>query len=927
MYGRHSTRQYPHANYFSLPINETPSNAASTGSTAAGAPSAEPAPAQGGFGQPPAAPGATQPPATAGAASPAAAGPRARVTAPQMPNPTEVSNAKRTDSGSPNVFTTFSPSVAVASAATPMYSADMPYLNAASMGVRSTQTMPQIPPSVLRPNVQFVDNGSAIPRFLRMTYNVLPADSTRASEVALPIAAVLTPLADVPDDSEAVMLVDHGEEGPVRCQRCRAYMTPYTTFTDGGSSFKCALCGRTTEVPTWYFSPVDITGTRADANSRPELTKGSVEYAISNKDYFTNGKTPKKPCICFVIDVSETSMRMNMLPVVIAAIKQALAQGQIQEKVAFLTYDHIVHFWDFSIPHGSSKMPAALFYADTSAMAAPRIPGMFVDYSDAEKKEMVDAFLDNLIPMMQAQHAFDAEQRRVSTDAGATVVTAALGAALQGACLMFKNMELFGRAILFNASFPTAAPGALIPRSSKAEEQDLLKPQTEFYQKLAHVYAESKVGCDLFLFGNTQDVVTLGTMARNTGGQAYTHLNFDAANDSWLVQAQVARNLSRTWGYDAALRVRCSNGLGVQEYDGHISDLSTDVDADIPIITSESTIAVILQHDDKLPEDNCVYVQAALLYTTRNGERRVRVHNAAMRASRDHSSIFKGLDCDAIVGTLARMGAGLIYENNSLPSTTAFLSDTLVTSLATYRSCCCQNPSATQLILPEAIRLLPIYMIAMLKNPLFRHSSPADQRMSMMLEVMHQSLVSTLLHLYPKIFSLKTIMAAAADPEKAAAGAAGAMAVPSRLSSSMIGNDDVFLVDNGTQLLVWIRGNPSPELITACFGAEYTPETLGSFTSPQLSQAFAAQLGSTDPASPFAEIVGVLSMARLHNNFSISVIPPAQSPDRYFMWNTEDEESGVTSYMKYLCLLHRRIHTKISEDDSAAASIAFAHRH
>jgi len=906
MYGGHGNRHYPHANYFAMPMSETPSN------TGNAAPAPDPA-AQGALGQP----GSPQQPS-----GPACA--RARVTTAQMPNPTEVGNAKRTDNGNPNVFTTFSPNT-VAPAAAPLYNADMPYLSAASFGARATQAMPQVPPSVLRPNVKFVDNGSANPRFLRMTYNVLPADSTRASEVALPIAAILTPLADVPDDSEAVMLVDHGPEGPLRCQRCRAYLTPYTTFTDGGSAFKCALCGRTTDVPTWYFSPVDATGTRADANARAELMKGSVEYAISNKDYFTNEKAPKKPCVCFVIDVSEESMRMNALPVVVAAIKQALSQGQVHEDVAFLTYDKTVQFWDFTAPHGSSKMPAALFYTDTTAMAAPRIPGMFANYNDESKKEIIDAFLDSLIPMMQAQHQQDAEQQRLT--GSQTTVTAALGAALQGACLMFKNMELFGRVVLFNASFPTAAPGPLIPRPEKSEDQDLLKPQNDFYQKLANIYAENKVGCDLFLFGKSQDVVTLGVMARKTGGQAYTHLDYDAVRDSWLIQAEVSRNLSRNWGYDAALRVRCSNGLGVQEYEGHISDLSTDVDADIPVISCESTLAVILQHDDKLPEDSCVYVQAALLYTTRDGERRVRVHNVAMRASLDHSAIFKGLDCDAIVGTLTRMGTKLIYENNALPSTTAFLSDILITSLATYRSRCCQNPSPTQLILPEAIRLLPIYMIAMLKMPLFRHNSVADLRTSMMLDVSYQTLVSTLLRLYPKVFSLKTIMAAAADPEQAAAGAAGATAVPLRLSSSMIGTDDVFLVDNGCQLLVWVRGTPEPELVNECFGPEIAPDSIGVIAGPQLSQAFATQLGKTDPASPFAELVGVLTMSRLHNNFSITTITPSENPDRYFMWNAEDEESGVISYMKYLCLLHRRIHTKISEDDSAAASIAFAHRH
>ena len=156
-------------------------------------------------------------------------------------------------------------------------------------------------------------------------------------------------------------------------------------------------------------------------------------------------------------------------------------------------------------------------------------------------------------------------------------------------------------------------------------------------------------------------------------------------------------------------------------------------------------------------------MQAALLYTTRDGARRVRVHNVAVRVAREHAPIFKGLDCDAVVATIARVGAKLVYEGNTLATTTGFLSDMLTTSLATYRSRCCTNPSPSQLILPEAVRLLPVYMLAMLKQPLFRHSAAADARAAAMLQVTHEPVLATLLRLYAKCYSLSAVRAAAAE--------------------------------------------------------------------------------------------------------------------------------------------------------------------
>ncbi len=37
-------------------------------------------------------------------------------------------------------------------------------------------------------------------------------------------------------------LVDHGPSGPLRCNRCKAYMNPYARFVDGGRQYLCPIC-------------------------------------------------------------------------------------------------------------------------------------------------------------------------------------------------------------------------------------------------------------------------------------------------------------------------------------------------------------------------------------------------------------------------------------------------------------------------------------------------------------------------------------------------------------------------------------------------------------------------------------------------------------------------------------------------------------
>lgn len=42
-------------------------------------------------------------------------------------------------------------------------------------------------------------------------------------------------------------VVDHGESGPIRCNRCKAYMCPYMQFIEGGRRFQCGFCSCVTE--------------------------------------------------------------------------------------------------------------------------------------------------------------------------------------------------------------------------------------------------------------------------------------------------------------------------------------------------------------------------------------------------------------------------------------------------------------------------------------------------------------------------------------------------------------------------------------------------------------------------------------------------------------------------------------------------------
>ena len=81
--------------------------------------------------------------------------------------------------------------------------------------------------------------------------------------------------------------VDFGESGPIRCSECKAYMCPHMQFMDRGRKFKCCFCNGITPTPEDYVCNTGVDGRRHDADDRPELCRGSVEF-VASREYMVH---------------------------------------------------------------------------------------------------------------------------------------------------------------------------------------------------------------------------------------------------------------------------------------------------------------------------------------------------------------------------------------------------------------------------------------------------------------------------------------------------------------------------------------------------------------------------------------------------------------------------------------------------------------
>lgn len=104
------------------------------------------------------------------------------------------------------------------------------------------------------------------------------------------------------------------------------------------------------------------------------------------------------------------------------------------------------------------------------------------------------------------------------------------------------------------------------------------------------------------------------------------------------------------------MKVRCSNGLQVSSYHGNFLQHTFGADLEIGAIDADKAIGVLFNYDGKLDTKLDAHFQAALLYTTASGQRRVRCINVVAAVNNGGLETMKFIDQDAVVAIIAKEG-------------------------------------------------------------------------------------------------------------------------------------------------------------------------------------------------------------------------------------------------------------------------------
>ncbi|KAM7193765.1 hypothetical protein V8F20_008240 [Naviculisporaceae sp. PSN 640] len=680
------------------------------------------------------------------------------------------------------------------------------------------------PPIILPPNSSVTPSPDAncAPKYVRSTLNAVPTTHSLLKKSKLPFSLIIQPYAALHDLDDPVPVVQ--DQVISRCRRCRSYINPFVTFLDHGHRWRCNMCNLTNDVPQ-AFDWDAAAQKSVDRWQRHELNHAVVEF-VAPQEYMVR---PPQPLVyLFLFDVSYAAVSTGLLATSARTILDSLNRipnADRRTRLGFIAVDSSLHY--FAVPQDSDENgeTSMLVVSDLEEPFLPVPQDLLVPLTDA--RQSIENFLTKLPEMFVNNQ-----------DNGSC-----MGSALRAGHKLIS--PLGGKLVVLSASLPNLGEGKLTMREDKkilgtSKESTLLQTASSFYKSFAVECSKNQVSIDMFLFSSGyQDVASLSNLPRYTGGQTWFYPGWNAGRpeDAIKFASEFSDYLSSEIGLEAVLRVRATTGLRMNAFYGNFFNRSSDLCA-FPAFPRDQCYVVEVAIDENISR-NVISLQTAVLHTTCNGERRIRVMTLALPTTTNLADVYASADQSAITTYYSHkavekaLGSGLEAARDLLQSKVTEIMQTFRKELAGG------SMGSGGLQLPSNLRGLPVLFLGLIKNVGLRKSAqiPSDLRSAALCQLSTLPLPLLMQFIYGRLYSLHDMPdnAGVPDPETSQI----VLPPPLNLSSERFVPYGLYLIDDGQTQFLWVGRDAVPQLLMDVFGvADRTQLHVGKGTVPELDNDF-----------------------------------------------------------------------------------------
>eukprot|EP00359_Climacostomum_virens_P002038 CAMPEP_0204900628 /NCGR_PEP_ID=MMETSP1397-20131031/2588_1 /ASSEMBLY_ACC=CAM_ASM_000891 /TAXON_ID=49980 /ORGANISM="Climacostomum Climacostomum virens, Strain Stock W-24" /LENGTH=674 /DNA_ID=CAMNT_0052068811 /DNA_START=125 /DNA_END=2149 /DNA_ORIENTATION=+ len=591
--------------------------------------------------------------------------------------------------------------------------------------------------------------------YLTLTTSRPPNSKQLKTLAALPIGCVFRPIIQ---GEPQLPIVKYPGEAIVRCRACNAYLSPYSRFLNHGRQWDCLLCKTINPSPEEYFS--------ADGSlpNVPELT--CLEFDIMAPESFV--PRPPMPCTyIFLVDCSFASCSTGFMASTCESIKLLIENsalpGAPRTEVALIGFGGSVHLFDLSADN-----PTIIDLAvnpDDVFLPLPK-DRLLVNLEDNS-----EAFLKALDGLMKVP-----SYTRVNSVRSALTVAVQLLTGRGGKIVLFNGHTNLG--------------------DSARPREFVLAPFLQFYRDMIHEMAKNEISCDLFMCASEYaNLSALSELARYSGGTVFFYPDFMAHRHFEKLRNELWKCMTATTIWEGAMRVRTSTDWNSTSVYGNYI-MKNERMAAFGSMNSNKSIAFEFELETPIASSQILYVQAAILHTTSDGQRLIRVINRAYECSGEISEVVNGVDIEATVNLLTKKAVSFMNASGNFKAGRGVIEEFGSNFLML----------AKRNAFPQTY-YMAAYLMGLCKHPTFGDENANYNLLHDLHSYRRQIAISygpelSSLLAYPRLYAVHDLE----EPKSL------------QSTSKLIMSDGVYLLDTGLELLLWIGREVQPEVCSALFG-------------------------------------------------------------------------------------------------------------
>ena len=656
--------------------------------------------------------------------------------------------------------------------------------------------------------------------FIKTTISIFPNSAELMNQLKIPIGMNLSPLSPFVDE-KSIPVIDYGESYDLpRCKNnnCRAYLNPFVKFLNGANQWQCNICKNINQTLDYYYSSVDENGVRLDQNTKPELNFGTYDF-IAHKEFWNKDRPPIKAAYYFLVDISQSSINSGFAQCVLESIKEMIINNifynyeNIEMKICIITFDNEIHFYPININNENENNVKMLSINENySELFLP----INRDFLLVDAKKYKTKILQIIESIQNCINSYNSNIKEADRFFDAVKICNLIGNKNAGKILIFNGSNV-SKLNLMNG-FNT--------KNNTPEQKNNIYRITDEGQigKLGISLSLNGLSVNIFeCCDSDTNLKTLNQLITNSNGNLFFYRKFNPNLHYKNLYNQISKILSNQNIFEGGLLIKFSHKFYVSEYVTPVLLYNKQM-IYFPNLDSDQNYSVLLAYGnpndfDEKPkpiDDDFLYIQGSLIFSPGDGKKKLRIFNLCFPISSRPIDIYESINSEVLACFMIQSCIMKIYRNKNLIQTVNDLEKKYFEINTTYFN----NLNIMKKELDGEIKLLSLYFLAIMKNCLLNKNERGfdnDNDLSHFFRarLQKQKIEEIICFIYPRIYVLDNILDLKSGEFPI---------IINNNKESMDTQGTIFLIDNGFELILFLKNIVDKNIIFNIFGVNELKE-------------------------------------------------------------------------------------------------------